>query len=100
MKYFSMRHTVLITALLWCSTAYSMPFLSLLHSKKIREVKFIMETYGPASFKCYYSVTGGADLTLDNFQTAYQLGYLTTCLQEKAHEQAEFLKRIPEGIHR
>ncbi|MFT7144793.1 MAG: hypothetical protein ACI9TY_001352 [Alphaproteobacteria bacterium] len=82
------------------SSAVATPFLHFFNAKKMREVKFIAETYGPAAFKCYYQITNGADFSLQLFKKAHESGKMSICLQDKAMEQAEYLREIPNSTHR
>lgn len=80
--------------------SHANPLFHFFGHKKVNEIKFVLETFGPATVKCYYRVTRGADLTLDRFEKALKSGYISECLQQTAAEQAEYLQRFAGGVHK
>jgi hypothetical protein len=86
--------------LLTVQKADAFSFFHIFNHKKVHEFKFVMETFGPATVKCYYRVTQGADFTLDRFEEALKTGYISKCLQQTAAEQAEFLQKFSGGVHK
>lgn len=81
-------------------TGHAFSPLHIFGHKKAHEIKFVLETFGPATVKCYYQVTSGADFTLSRFEKALKSGYISKCLQQNAAEQAEFLQRFTGGVHK
>ncbi|MAI08935.1 MAG: hypothetical protein CMF61_08260 [Magnetococcales bacterium] len=80
-------------------SSHANPLLHVFGHKKAHEIKFVLETFGPATVKCYYRVTRGADLTLERFEKALKSGYIAECLQQTAAEHAEYLQRFAGGVH-
>ena len=94
MKKYIFTSVLLLSVILGPQNAVAGPLLHLLGHKKANEIKFVLETFGPATVKCYYKVTRGADLTIDRFEKALKSGYISQCLQQTAAEQAEYLSLI------
>lgn len=90
----------LCLTLIFAPKAHSFSLFHIFSHKKTHEFKFVLETFGPATVKCYYRVTQGADFTLKRFETALKTGYISECLQQTAAEQAEFLQRFTGGVHK
>ena len=79
-----MKILTLFLLILYAPMANANPLLMFWHSKHAREIKFALETYGPATVKCYYSTTNGADFSLELFNKALESGMIAHCLQDKA----------------
>lgn len=95
--------TFILSTLIFVGQAHSSfanPLLHVFGHKKVNEIKFVLETFGPATVKCYYRVTRGADFTMDRFEKALKSGYIAECLQQTAAEHAEYLQRFAGGIHK
>lgn len=72
--------------------AIANPLYAFMNKKTGQHLKVAAETFGPATFTCYYRLAGG-DMTPGRLEYVLMSNEMKECLIKEAKEEAEFIEQ-------